>query len=210
MKINLNNTVLSLTAGRSDQLKFDKTPQIAFSGRSNVGKSSLINKLLNRKSLARVSAEPGKTIPANYYTVDNKLHFVDLPGYGYAKRSDAEQKRWSTLVETYFAKIAEDIAESGEKRLVFQLIDSRHGPTTDDNMMLGWLGHYGIPYCIVATKCDKLNKTEFKQNIDALHTHPLISEDAEIIPFSALKGTGRERLWEIIESFLLSENENGD
>ena len=113
MKINLNNTALTLTCGRSDQLSFDETPHIAFSGKSNVGKSSLINKLLNRKSLARVSAEPGKTITVNYYTVDKKIHFVDLPGYGYAKRSDAEQKRWSNLVESYFKKIAED----PEKRL---------------------------------------------------------------------------------------------
>ena len=204
MKINVSNASLVLTAGIPSQLKFDGTPQIAFSGRSNVGKSSMINKLLCRKSLARVSAEPGKTITVNYYSVDGKLYFVDLPGYGYAKRSDAEKVRWSKLVEGYFS----GISKSGpSKRLVIQLIDVRHAPTSDDCMMLDWLSNYGVPYCVAATKCDKLGKTALRENLEALRTHPLISPDAEIIPFSALSGEGAEKLLTMIGDFIGPEDE---
>ena len=132
MKPNLNNTALTMSAGLPKQFPGDHLPQIAFSGRSNVGKSSLINSLLNRKSLARVSGEPGKTITVNFYSIDRKLYFVDLPGYGYAKRSPEDKKRWSALTDGYFTNNPNIDAV----RLVCQLIDSRIGPTEDDWNML--------------------------------------------------------------------------
>lgn len=185
MKINYNNVNLRISAGFPSQFPRDAMPQIAFSGRSNVGKSSLVNCLLNRKSLARVSGQPGKTITVNFYDIDKKLFFVDLPGYGFAKRSAEDQKRWSGLVETYLTKCE-------ELKLVIQLIDMRHGPTEDDNLMLSFLNEAGLPYIVVATKADKLNKTEFNAMSGALSTHPLIAEGTPIIPFSAIKPTAAE------------------
>ena len=185
MKINYNNVSLRISAGFPSQFPRDAMPQIAFSGRSNVGKSSLVNCLLNRKSLARVSGQPGKTITVNFYDIDKKLFFVDLPGYGFAKRSAEDQRRWSGLVETYLTK-------SEELRLVIQLIDMRHGPTEDDNLMLSFLNEMEIPYIVVATKADKLNKTEFNAMSGALGTHPLIAEGTPIIPFSAIKPVAAE------------------
>ncbi len=185
MKINYNNVSLRISAGFPGQFPHDRMPQIAFSGRSNVGKSSLVNCLLNRKSLARVSGQPGKTITVNFYDIDKKLFFVDLPGYGFAKRSAEDQRRWSGLVETYLTK-------SEELRLVIQLIDMRHGPTEDDNLMLSFLNETQIPYIVVATKSDKLNKTEFNAMSGALSTHPLIAEGTPIIPFSAIKPVAAE------------------
>ena len=184
---NLNNVNLQITAGLPSQFPKDALPQAAFSGRSNVGKSSLINKLLKRKSLARVSSAPGKTVTINFYNVDRQFYLVDLPGYGYAKRSEGDQRRWSSLTDQYLT------GEHGPD-LVVQLIDMKVGPTTDDNMMLSYLNETGIPYIVVATKSDKLNKTDFEKMKNALRTHPLISPDAEIIPFSALKPDAAESI----------------
>jgi GTP-binding protein len=180
LKPNLNNVSLVMSAGFVSQFPKDPIPQVAFSGRSNVGKSSLINRLLGRKSLARVSSATGKTITVNFYKVDGKFYLVDLPGYGYARRSADEQKKWSGLVDGY-------LVGEHQPDLVVQLIDMKTGPTTDDNMMLSFLNETGIPYVVVATKADKLNATDFAKMQSALRTHPLISENADIIPFSALK-----------------------
>ena len=185
MKINYNNVNLRISAGFPSQFPHDPMPQIAFSGRSNVGKSSLINALLNRKSMARVSGQPGKTITINFYDIDKKMFLVDLPGYGFARRAAEDQKRWSGLVETYLTKCE-------ELKLVIQLIDMRHGPTEDDNLMLSFLNEAEIPYIVVATKSDKLNKTEFNAMSGALTTHPLIAEGTPIIPFSAIKPVAAE------------------
>ncbi len=182
-KINLNNVILRMSAGTVSQFPKDSLPHVAFSGRSNVGKSSLINKLLMRKGLARVSAAPGKTVTINFYDVDGKFYLVDLPGYGYAKRSAQERSGWSRIVDQY-------LSSSSFPDVVVQLIDARIGPTTDDNTMLSFLNETGIPYIVVATKTDKLNKTEFEKMFQALRTHPLIAKDAEIFPFSALKPEG--------------------
>ena len=187
LKPNLNNVTLKISAGRPDQYPQGPTPQAAFSGRSNVGKSSLINALLNRKSLARVSSAPGKTITVNFYDVDGKFFLVDLPGYGYAKRGAEEQKKWSSLVDGYLTGVR-------PPDVVVQLIDMKIGPTTDDNMMLSFLNETGIPYVVVATKADKLNRTDFEKMKDALRTHPLIAEEAPIIPFSALIPTAAEEI----------------
>ncbi|MBE6546644.1 MAG: YihA family ribosome biogenesis GTP-binding protein [Ruminococcaceae bacterium] len=188
--MNTQNVVLKISAGLPKQFPADPLPQIAFSGRSNVGKSSLINSLLNRKSLARVSSAPGKTITINFYEVDRKLYLVDLPGYGFAKRSPEDKKKWSALTDGYFTQ------NKNIDRLsaVIQLLDSRIPPTADDEMMLEFLHQTGLPYLVVATKVDKLNATERKKNLEALRAHPLIAQ-VPLIPFSSLKGEGKEELW---------------
>jgi len=187
MKLNFNNIVLKRTAGDIGQLLFDGKPQAAFSGRSNVGKSSLVNCIANRKNLARVSSVPGKTITINYFEVDGKAYLVDLPGYGYAKRSEEEKLRWSNLVQAY-------LTDNQNLKVVVQLIDLKVGPTSDDLMMFDWLEHTKIPYIVVATKADKLNKTERQRQINALLTHPLILPETPIIPFSSTTKEGKDAL----------------
>ncbi len=191
MKLNLNNTALTISAGLPKQFPGDRLPQIAFSGRSNVGKSSLINSLLNRKSLARVSGEPGKTITVNFYSIDRKLYFVDLPGYGYAKRSPEDKKRWSALTDGYFTNNPNIDAV----RLVCQLIDSRIGPTEDDWNMLEYLTESRMNFFVVGTKCDKLNRSERDKFAS------LMAEEMPEVPYvlySAKTGEGRDLLWKQI------------
>ncbi len=193
MSLNIQNANLKISAGLPKQFPADPRPQIAFSGRSNVGKSSLINALLGRKSLARVSSSPGKTITINFYDIDKKIYLVDLPGYGFAKRNPEDKKKWSALTDGYFTQNA----NIDRLSLVLQLVDSRIPPTADDEMMLEFLRSSGIPYAVVATKVDKLNATERKKNLEALRTHPLIT-DVPLVPFSALKGEGKDELWKTI------------
>ena len=194
MAVNTQNVSLRISAGLPRQFPTDAMAQIAFSGRSNVGKSSLINTLLGRKSLARVSSAPGKTITVNFYDVDKKLFLVDMPGYGYAKRTPEDTKRWSELTDGYFTKNKNiDLL-----KLVVQLVDSRVGPTADDEMMLDFLVQSELPFVVVATKVDKLNATERKKNLAAISEHPLIKEAAAVIPFSSLKNEGKNELWNAI------------
>ena len=164
MNVNFSSTDLKISAGLASQFPADPRPQVAFSGRSNVGKSSLINTLLGRKSLARVSGSPGKTITINFYDVDKKLYFVDLPGYGFAKRSEAERRRFSTLTDGYF------VTNPNRDRLclVIQLVDIRIGPTDDDRMMIDFLQSTGTPFLIVASKADKLSKTAAAQSLSSI------------------------------------------
>ncbi len=199
MKLNIQNSNLEITAGTLKQFPAYSQPQIAFSGRSNVGKSSLINTLLGRKNLARVSSAPGKTITVNFYSVDKKLYLVDLPGYGYAKRSADDKKRWSTLTDGFFTN-----REGNDTSLkaVAQLIDMKAGPTSDDEMMLEYLNASQTPYFIVVTKADKVNKTDRNKMLDCLKNHPLIREDAPIIPFSSLKNEGKEEVWSTILKYV--------
>jgi GTP-binding protein len=192
MSINYQNVDLVMSAGFPEQFPRDGLPQIAFSGRSNVGKSSLINALLGRKSLARVSGQPGKTITANFYNIDRKYYLVDLPGYGFAKRPDAEREKWSTLMGAYFDN-------NPNLRLVVQLIDLKVGPTKDDDQMLSWLYETRTPYIIAATKADKLNVTDRKKNLALLSKDQMILEGTHVIAFSALKGDGRDEILSIIE-----------
>ena len=184
--MNLQNAKLLLSAGDIRQFPSHPVPQIALSGRSNVGKSSLINTVLGRKALARVSGAPGKTITVNFYDVDGKLFLVDLPGYGFAKRPAAEKAKWSALTDGYFT------ANKNIDRLslVLQLIDLKVGPTADDVMMLRYLVAAELPFLVVATKTDKLNKTDRTKALAALAGHPDIPADTKIIPFSALTGEG--------------------
>ena len=181
---------LKISAGLPSQFPRDILPQIAFSGRSNVGKSSLINTLLGRKSLARVSSSPGKTITVNFYVVDGKYYLVDLPGYGFAKRSEADKRRWSALTDGYFTANP----DIDRLRAVVQLVDSRIGATKDDIMMIDFMNRSGIPYIIVATKTDKLNKTEREKNLAALAASDVIAPGTVIQPFSSLKGEGKDEL----------------
>lgn len=170
--------------GTSKQLPPSKDAEIVFSGRSNVGKSSLINKVFNRKNLARVSSVPGKTITVNFFKGDG-VYFVDLPGYGYAKREQSEKKRWAELMEGYFHS-DRNIA------LVIQLVDMRHAPTADDMMMLNFLRECEIPFMIALTKCDKLNKTETEKRRAELAEELKDYSDIITVEFSAVKGTGVE------------------
>ena len=188
--INLQNVALRMTAGELHQFPSDPIPQIALSGRSNVGKSSLINSVLGRKSLARVSSAPGKTITVNFYEIDKKIFLVDLPGYGFAKRPKEDQIKWQTLTDGYFTK------NPNIDRLaaVAQLVDSRIGLTDDDRAMVDYLRAVGIPYFIIATKVDKLNATERKNNLAAIAADPALDEGVTVIPFSSLKNEGREEV----------------
>ena len=197
MSLNLNRTELRISAGQIRQFPADPMVQIAFSGRSNVGKSSLINSLLGRKSLARVSASPGKTITINFYDVDKQLFLVDLPGYGFAKRNPADKAQWSALTDGYFTKNP----NLDRLRLVIQLVDSRIGPTADDEMMLRFLRESGLPFIVVATKADKLNATERKKSTELLHNHPDIPADTPILFYSSQKGEGRADLWRLIAQY---------
>ena len=190
MPVNLNRVSLRISAGTPKQFPADPLPQVAFSGRSNVGKSSLINTLLGRKSLARVSSAPGKTITVNFYDVDGQLLLVDLPGYGFAKRTKEDQARWSALTDGYFTanRNADRIA------LVVQLIDSRVGPTKDDELMLDYLTRAQIPFLVAATKCDKLNATERRAAEELFAHHPLIPVNCPVIFLSSQTGVGRAEL----------------
>lgn len=191
MKINVNNCNIALTAGDRRQFPRDPKPQIALSGRSNVGKSSLINTLLGRKSLARVSSAPGKTITINFYSVDGKMYLVDLPGYGYAKRSMDSKRSWSSLTEDYFLKNP----SADALKLVIQLMDIRTGPTDDDIMMINMMIDREIPFILVATKTDKLSKTALKNRIDELHEKFFKGTGIEIIPFSSVTRDGKDEVW---------------
>ena len=193
MKPNLNNVTLKITAGLPKRFPASPLPQIAFSGRSNVGKSSLINCLLGRKNLARVSGEPGKTITVNFYDLDGKLYLVDLPGYGYAKRSPEEKKRWSALTDGYFTSNP----NIGALKLVIQLIDSRTGPTADDRDMLRYLTETGLPHIVAATKADKLNATETGKFLSGMGEDPLTAK-IPLVLCSSKSGLGRDALWKAI------------
>ena len=190
--MNFNNAVFEAAFGTFAQLPQSDLPEICFSGRSNVGKSSLINKVLGRKALARVSSTPGKTVTVNFYKAEN-IRLVDLPGYGYAKVDYSEKERWAELMEGYF---------NSERniKLVLQLIDMRHKATDYDISMLSFLKEMEIPFAVVLTKCDKLNKTEFAKRLSDFKTE--IGEDlnaVDIIPFSALKNIGTEDVKNAIE-----------
>ncbi len=187
--VNFVKTDLKITAGLKNQFPTDTLPQIALSGRSNVGKSSLINRLIERKSLARVSQNPGKTITINFYETDESLYLVDLPGYGFAKRSGSDRERWSSLVDAYFS----NTKKIGSLCGVAQLIDLKVGPTADDETMFDFLRRSKIKFFVVATKTDKLNKTEREKAIARLCEHSML-DGITIIPFSAQNGEGRDEV----------------
>lgn len=188
--MNYNNSEFLASYGLSRQLPDSDRPEIVFSGRSNVGKSSLINKLCNRKNLARVSSTPGKTATINFYAVDD-CYFVDLPGYGYAKVSQAEKARWGRLIESWFA-------DQTLMTLGILIVDSRHKPTADDCVMADWFKQSGRPFVVVANKLDKLKKSEIEPNLQRVRETLELDETVKVIPFSAEKGEGRAVLLDAI------------
>lgn len=188
--MNFNNVEFLISAAANRQFPPKKLPEIAFAGKSNVGKSSVINRILQRKNFARVGEKPGKTIHVNYFTVDNKCYFVDLPGYGYAKVSQAEKDRWGKLMESYFAAQRIDLG-------VF-IVDARHAPTNNDITMARWFLDSGCPFVVVANKLDKLRKSQIEPNLEIIRQDLALPEYCPIIPFSAEKGTGRDELVRLI------------
>lgn len=195
--MNINNVRFEASFGTASQLGNSDLPEIVFAGKSNVGKSSLINKFFNRKNLARVSGVPGKTTTINFFRV-GEVRIADLPGYGYAKRSDNERRRWGELMEAYFAS-------DRNIRLVVQLLDMRHEPTEDDKTMLGFLEDAGYPFVCVLTKCDKLNKTERQQRRQAFAANTSLKSAVRVIEVSAQNGEGLKELQEVIEQSLGAE-----
>lgn len=189
--MNFNNVTFESSFGKKNQLKKSVCPEVVFSGRSNVGKSSLINKLVNRKSLARVSAKPGKTGTINFYSLDN-IKLVDLPGYGYAKVSGKEKERWADLVEGYFNS-------DRNISLVIQIVDMRHKPTANDINMIHFLNEKGFNYVVVLTKSDKLNKTEREKRLASLQ-EDFPYNNIRFVVFSSVKGEGVEELKSVIQN----------
>ena len=196
MKVNVNNSSIALTVGNQSQFPRDTRPQIALSGRSNVGKSSLINTLLGRKSLARVSSSPGKTITVNYYDIDKKIYFVDLPGYGYAKRSKDSKRVWSSLTDSFFTKNP----SADSLKLVIQLVDIRTGPTDDDITMINWLLESEVDFIVVLTKCDKLSNAQQRTAISELEEGIFKDTEIKLIPFSSVTKQGKDEVWSEIFS----------
>lgn len=186
------SAIFESSAARLDQLPQPELPEVAFSGRSNVGKSSLINRLLNRKGLARTSATPGKTATVNFYRLD-RARLVDLPGYGYAKVSREEKRRWGSLIEGY-------LQADRDLRLVLQLIDMRHPPTADDRLMIDFLTEAEIPFVLVLTKSDKLNQSQRRERLAALEEELADYTGLTMVPFSAEKGENADELREILRS----------
>lgn len=184
--MNFNNVEFLISAAAPRQFPAARLPEIAFAGKSNVGKSSVINRILNRKNFARVGDKPGKTIHVNYFTVDKQCYFVDLPGYGFAKVSQAEKDRWGKLMEDYFA--------ANRITLGVLIVDSRHAPTNNDITMARWFLDSGCPFVVVANKLDKLKKSEIEPNLQTIRTDLELPEDCQVIPFSAEKGTGKDEL----------------
>jgi len=185
--MNLQNAEFAISAANPSSFIRDGMPQIAFAGRSNVGKSSVINRLLLRKNLARVGEVPGKTVHVNYFRIDRQFYLVDLPGYGYAKVSKAEKERWAKLMESYFA-------EPEQMTLGVMVVDSRHKPTANDVTMAQWFFDTGRPFIVVANKLDKLKKREIEPNLAAIREGLGLGDEIPLIPFSAEKGEGREEL----------------
>ena len=190
--MNFHNVKFLISAASPMQFPAQTMPEIAFAGKSNVGKSSVINRILQRRNLARVGEKPGKTIHVNYFTIDNKCYFVDLPGYGYAKVSQAEKDRWSRLMEDYFAAQRIDLG-------VF-IVDARHAPTKNDIVMANWFLESGCPFVVVANKLDKLKKSEIEPNMQTIRRDLGLPDSCPVIPFSAEKGIGRDELVRVILS----------
>lgn len=186
-----NDTILKMTAGRADQFPRDRKPQIALSGRSNVGKSSLINRLLGVKNFARVSSSPGKTVTVNFYESEKKFYLVDLPGYGYAARSGEGRRALAGIADRYFQK-------NDALTLVLQLVDLKVGPTKDDLMMIDFLTQTNIPFAVVATKSDKLSPTAAKKQREQITVTANLSEEVPLILFSSKTGEGKEELKNLI------------
>ena len=191
---------LETVCGVTSRLPENDKPEIAFAGKSNVGKSSLINALMNRKAYARTSAQPGKTQTINFYNINDTLYYVDLPGYGYAKVSQAEKEKWGRMIENYLKK-------SRQLRCVFLLVDIRHEPSANDKQMYDWVVHNGYRPVIIATKLDKIKRSQIQKQIKTVRTGLGIGADVTVIPFSAETKQGREEIWTLVEHLTEPEQE---
>jgi GTP-binding protein len=191
----VNNVELVISAVKKDQYPNDPFPEIALAGRSNVGKSSFINRMIQRKSMARTSAKPGKTQTLNFYLINEKLYFVDVPGYGYARVSKKEREAWGRMMEEYFT-------HRQDLKLAVLIVDLRHKPTEDDLLMYDFLKHYEIPVLIIATKMDKVPKTKRPSHLKRIKNELDIESGDMILPFSSETGEGKDEAWRAIRSFL--------
>ncbi len=191
----IKNAELETVCGVTSKLPNNEGLEIAFAGKSNVGKSSLINGLLNRKALARTSSQPGKTQTINFYKINDEFYFVDLPGYGYAKVSATEREKWGKMIERY-------LNTSDKLILVFLLIDIRHEPSANDKMMYDWILHSGFTPVIIATKADKIKRSQLQKNLRIIRTKLEMQKEDLIFPFSALSKQGKDEIWNYIESLL--------
>ena len=197
----IKNVSLDIVCGITSKLPDTNRPEVAFAGKSNVGKSSLINGLMNRKSLARTSAQPGKTQTINFYNINEAMYLVDLPGYGYAKVSQSEKEKWGKMIERY-------LHTSKNLKAVFLLIDIRHEPSANDKMMYDWVVSQGYNPIIIATKQDKLKRSQIDKHVRMLRQGLKLVPGTRIIPFSSVTKQGRDEIWELVETELLdSEKE---
>ena len=190
----IRNVSLDIVMGVTSSMPQTTLPEVAFAGKSNVGKSSLINALMNRKSLARTSSQPGKTQTINFYNINDVMHLVDLPGYGYANASEEVNAKWGRMIERYLQK-------SQQLKQVFLLIDIRHAPSANDKLMYDWIVHNGYRPVIIATKLDKLKRSQVAKSVKIVREGLNLEKEDILIPFSAQTKQGLEQIWETIESF---------
>lgn len=193
----IKNVSLETVIGVTSKVPENQLMEIAFAGKSNVGKSSLINALMNRKSLARTSAQPGKTQTINFYNINDELYFVDLPGYGYAKVSQQEKEKWGKMVERY-------LKQSKVLKAVFLLIDIRHDPSANDKQMYEWIKSNGFSPIIIATKLDKINRSQIQKHVKMVKQGLGVDKDTIVIPFSAQTKQGRDEIYELIDSMMIN------
>ena len=196
----IKNVSLETVCGITSKVPDNMYNEVAFAGKSNVGKSSLINALMNRKSLARTSSQPGKTQTINFYNINDAMYLVDLPGYGYAKVSEREKEKWGEMIERY-------LKTSKKLKAVFLLIDIRHDPSANDRQMYEWMVYQGYAPIIIATKLDKIKRSQIQKNVKAIKEGLKVEPGTIIIPFSAETKQGREEIWELIDSFVLPQEE---
>ncbi len=195
--MHVKNVNLETVCGITSTLPENDKPEIAFAGKSNVGKSSLINGLMNRKSYARTSSQPGKTQTINFYNINEELYFVDLPGYGYAKVSEALKAKWGKMIENY-------LKTSKQLKIVFLLLDIRHEPSANDRLMYDWIVHQGYEPVIIATKLDKINRSQKDKQIKLIRQGLGAKSTTRILPFSALSKQGRDEIWDLIEENIVT------
>jgi GTP-binding protein len=193
--MNVTQSSLLITAGNKNQFPINHYPEIAFAGKSNVGKSSLINSLINRKALARTSSQPGKTQTINFYNIQDKLNFVDLPGYGYAKVSKVQREKWGKLIESY-------LQDRETLRQVILLVDIRHEVGANDKMMYDWISYYHDHVLVVLTKADKIKRSQLQKHIAIIKKGLQLRSQDKIIPFSAVTKQGKDEIWQIIDEYL--------
>lgn len=191
----IKSVCLETVCGITSKLPENDRPEVAFAGKSNVGKSSLINALMQRKALARTSAQPGKTQTINFYNINNAMYLVDLPGYGYAKASQSEKEKWGQMIENY-------LHQSMQLRAVFLLIDIRHAPSANDKQMYDWIVYQGYDPIIIATKLDKINRSQVAKQVKLIRTELGVKPGTQILPFSAQTKQGREEIWELMETLV--------